>query len=153
MYGLGEEKMKAVITRVTSASVLIQKKIVGKINCGLLILLGVERNDETNDVKKLVKKIITLRVFNDNKGMNKDIMEVSGEALVISQFTLCANTKKGCRPSFNEAESPIRAAKLYNDFCTLLNKNVPVQTGSFGAHMQINSINDGPVTIILNTKE
>ena len=85
--------------------------------------------------------------------MNKDIMEVSGEALVISQFTLCANTKKGCRPSFNEAESPIRAAKLYNDFCTLLNKNVPVQTGSFGAHMQINSINDGPVTIILNTKE
>ncbi len=146
-------KMRAVITRVTSASAIIEKKIVGKINHGLLILLGIERNDEIHDVVKLIKKIITLRIFDNNKGMNKCIMDVAGGALVISQFTLCANTKKGCRPSFNEAESPIRAKKLYNEFCKLLNKNVPIQTGTFGAHMQIKSINDGPVTIILNTNE
>lgn len=145
--------MKAVISRVTSASVVIQKKIVGKINDGLLIFLGIERNDEIMDVNKLVKKIITLRIFNDEKGMNKSITDISGKALVISQFTLCANTKKGCRPSFNEAKSPLRAVTLYDDFCNLLNKNIPVETGEFGAQMQINSINDGPVTIILNTKE
>ena len=149
----GRRKMRAVITRVTSASAIIEKKIVGKINHGLLILLGIERNDEIHDVVKLIKKIITLRIFDNNKGMNKCIMDVAGGSLVISQFTLCANTKKGCRPSFNEAESPIRAKKLYNEFCKLLNKNVPRQTVTFGAHMQIKSINDGPVTIILNTNE
>jgi D-tyrosyl-tRNA(Tyr) deacylase len=145
--------MKAVLTRVTSASVMVQKKITGKINHGLLILLGIQKGDEIKDVEKLAKKIISLRIFNDEKGMNKSIEDVSGEALIISQFTLCANTKKGRRPNFSDAEKPSIAMQMYEKFCKTLNNDIPIQTGQFGAHMEINSTNDGPVTIILDTKD
>ena len=145
--------MKAVLTRVTSASVMVQKKITSTINHGLLILLGIQKGDEIKDVEKLAKKIISLRIFNDEKGMNKSIKDVSGEALIISQFTLCANTKKGRRPNFNDAEKPSIALQMYEKFCKTLNNDVPIQTGQFGAHMEISSTNDGPVTIILNTKD
>ena len=145
--------MKAVLTRVTSASVIVQKKITGEINHGLLILLGIQKGDEIKDVEKMAKKIISLRIFNDEKGMNKSIEDVSGEALIISQFTLCANTKKGRRPNFSDAEKPLIAIQMYEKFCKILNNDIPIQTGQFGAHMEINSTNDGPVTIILDTKD
>lgn len=145
--------MKAVLARVTSASVTVKKKMIGKIDHGLLIFLGIQKGDENKDIKKLVNKILSLRIFNDEKGMNKSIEDVSGEALIISQFTLCANTKKGRRPNFSDAEKPSIAIQMYEKFCDTINKNIPIQTGQFGAHMEINSTNDGPVTIILDTKD
>ena len=110
--------MKAVLTRVTSASVTVKKKMIGKINHGLLIFLGIQKGDENKDIKKLVNKILSLRIFNDEKGMNKSIEDVSGEALIISQFTLCANTKKGNRPSFKDAMSPKLAKVMFDDLVT-----------------------------------
>ena len=145
--------MKVVLTRVSSASVMIQKKIVGKINHGLLLLLGIQKNDNEEDIEKLIKKIITLRIFNDKKGMNKSIQDVEGHALVVSQFTLFADTKKGRRPNFSLAENPDKAFLLYNKFCNRISEKIPIQQGVFGKDMQINSTNDGPITIILDTKE
>ena len=147
--------MKAVIQRVKSASVLVDNKIIGEISTGFLILLGVEQSDAQDDLNYLVKKIIGLRIFkDDNNNMNLSIQDVGGEALVVSQFTLCADTSRGRRPSFIKAANPKEADSMYQQFCEQLILNgVPVKMGKFGTMMDVALINDGPVTILLNSRE
>jgi len=145
--------LKAVIQRVTSASVAVDGKIIGKIATGFLILLGVERGDGEDALNYLVKKTVGLRIFkDDNNNMNLSIQDVGGEALVVSQFTLCADTSRGRRPSFIYAASPEEANQMYQQYCEQLKSNgVPVQTGEFGTMMDVSLVNDGPVTIILES--
>ena len=147
--------MKAVIQRVKSASVSVDDKIIGEIAAGFLILLGVEQSDTQDDLNYLVKKTIGLRIFkDDNKNMNLSIQDVGGEALVVSQFTLCADTSRGRRPSFIKAANPEEADSMYQQFCEQLTmNNLSVQTGKFGAMMDVSLVNDGPVTIILDSRE
>ena len=147
--------MKAVIQRVKSASVSVDDKIIGEIATGFLILLGVEQSDTQDDLNYLVKKTIGLRIFkDDNKNMNLSIKDVGGEALVVSQFTLCADTGRGRRPSFIKAANPKEADSMYQQFCEQLTmNNLSVQTGKFGAMMDVSLVNDGPVTIILDSRE
>ena len=147
--------MKAVIQRVKSASVSVDDKIIGEIATGFLILLGVEQSDAQGDLNYLVKKTIGLRIFkDDNKNMNLSIKDVGGEALVVSQFTLCADTSKGRRPSFIKAANPEEADSMYQQFCEQLTmNNLSVQAGKFGAMMDVSLVNDGPVTIILDSRE
>jgi D-tyrosyl-tRNA(Tyr) deacylase len=147
--------MRAVIQRVTSAQVEVAQKIVGQINQGFLLLLGVAHDDMQEDADWLVKKISQMRIFSDEEGkMNKSLTDMNGEVLVVSQFTLQAKTKKGNRPSFIGAAPPDMANTLYeyvkSEFENVLNK--PTPSGIFGANMQISLTNDGPVTIILDTK-
>ncbi len=147
--------MIAVIQRVTEASVTIDQQIKSQIGNGLLILLGIEEADDHDDMEWLVKKIINLRVFNDeNDVMNKSALDVQGEFLVVSQFTLHASTKKGNRPSYIKAAKPEIAIPLYKKFIQQMQSEVPtqVQTGEFGADMKVRLLNDGPVTIIIDTK-
>ena len=147
--------MRAVVTRVNSASVTIDGEVVGKIGKGLLILLGVGPEDTEQTSRYLAEKILGLRIFEDeNEKMNCSIADVGGEVLVVSQFTLYGNCRKGRRPSFAEAAPPELGNKLYEQFmkdCTDL--GYPPQHGRFGADMQVASVNDGPVTIILDTKQ
>ena len=145
--------MLAVVQRVSRANVRIKENIVGKIDGGLVILLGIEKGDDEKDARSLAHKISGLRMFNDdNDKMNLSILDVNGAALVISQFTLCADTKKGRRPSFLNAESPNLSNNLYELFKTLLIKNgLQVQSGEFGAMMDVQLVNNGPVTFILNS--
>ena len=147
--------MKAVIQRVKSASVSVDDKIIGEIATGFLILLGVEQSDTQDDLNYLVKKTMGLRIFkDDNKNMNLSIKDVCGEALVVSQFTLCADTSRGRRPSFIKAANPEEADSMYQQFCEQLTmNNLSVQTGKFGAMMDVSLVNDGPVTIILDSRE
>jgi len=148
--------MRAVIQRVTQASVSIEGKLHAKIGNGLMILLGIEESDVLEDIIWLAAKIANMRIFSDDKGMmNRSLNELFGEVLVISQFTLYANTKKGNRPSFIRAAKPEYATKLYEMFCLQLAKeqSKPVKTGIFGADMQVSLINDGPVTIIMDSKQ
>ena len=147
--------MKAVIQRVKSASVSVDDKIIGEIATGFLILLGVEQSDAQDDLNYLVKKTIGLRIFkDDNKNMNLSIKDVGGEALVVSQFTLCADTSRGRRPSFIKAANPEEADSMYQQFCERLTiNNLSVQRGEFGAMMDVSLVNDGPVTIILDSRE
>ena len=147
--------MKAVIQRVKSASVSVDDKIIGEIATGFLILLGVEQSDAQDDLNYLVKKTIGLRIFkDDNKNMNLSIKDVGGEALVVSQFTLCADTSRGRRPSFIKAAYPEEADSMYQQFCEQLTmNNLSVQTGKFGAMMDVSLVNDGPVTILLDSRE
>lgn len=146
--------MKALIQRVSKASVKVDDEIISQIDRGLLILLGVCNNDTEKDTTKLTEKIIKLRVFKDNEGkMNKSVSDIGGKILLVSQFTLCAHTKRGNRPSFIDAANPEIANKLYELMKIKLKKSVSVKTGKFGAHMHIELINDGPVTIMLDTKE
>lgn len=148
--------MRAVIQRVTEASVSIEDKVKAKIGAGFMILLGVEQNDTIVDAEWLASKIAQLRVMNDENGkMNLDIKQTEGEILVISQFTLHAAYKKGNRPSFIKAAKPDVATPLYNYFCQQLSVCLgkPVETGIFGADMKVNLTNDGPVTIVMDTKE
>ena len=147
--------MKAVIQRVKSASVSVDDKIIGEIAAGFLILLGVEQSDTQDDLNYLVKKTIGLRIFkDDNKNMNLSIKDVGGEALVVRQFTLCADTSRGRRPSFIKAAYPEEADSMYQQFCEQLTmNNLSVQTGKFGAMMDVSLVNDGPVTIILDSRE
>ena len=147
--------MKAVIQRVKSASVSVDDKIIGEITTGFLILLGVEQSDTQDDLDYLVKKTIGLRIFkDDNKNMNLSIQDVGGEALVVSQFTLCADTSRGRRPSFIKAANPEEADSMYQQFCEQLTmNNLSVQTGKFGAMMDVSLVNDGPVTILLDSRE
>ena len=147
--------MKAVIQRVKSASVSVDDKIIGEIATGFLILLGVEQSDTQDDLDYLVKKTIGLRIFkDDNKNMNLSIQDVGGKALVVSQFTLCADTSRGRRPSFIKAANPEEADSMYQQFCEqLIMNNISVQTGKFGAMMDVSLVNDGPVTIILDSRE
>lgn len=147
--------MKAVIQRVTNASVSINNQITSSIKSGLLILLGIENADDDEDVIWLTKKISQLRIFDDKEGvMNLSVIDTHGEALVVSQFTLHAKTKKGNRPSYIHAANPEIAIPLYEQFVTELEKQLgkPVKTGEFGAMMEISLINSGPVTIIIDTK-
>ena len=147
--------MKAVIQRVFSAAVTGDGKEVGSIGRGLLVLLGVAKEDVSTDLDYLVKKTIGLRIFKDeNANMNLSIKDVGGEALVVSQFTLCANTKKGRRPSFINAAPPEIAESIYQQYCEKLREeNISVQMGLFGVMMEVKLINDGPVTIVLNSRE
>ena len=138
-----------------SASVSVDDKIIGEIATGFLILLGVEQSDTQDDLNYLVKKTIGLRIFkDDNKNMNLSIKDVGGEALVVSQFTLCADTSRGRRPSFIKAANPEEADSMYQQFCEQLTmNNLSVQTGKFGAMMDVSLVNDGPVTIMLDSRE
>jgi D-tyrosyl-tRNA(Tyr) deacylase len=147
--------MRALIQRVSNASVSIQQEIYNEINQGLVVLLGIEENDNNEDIEWLSGKISHLRIFNDeNAVMNLDIMEIRGEILLISQFTLHASTKKGNRPSYIKAAKQETAIPLYNEFIFQLEKESgrTVKTGIFGANMQVSLINDGPVTILIDSK-
>lgn len=147
--------MRAVVQRVSSASVTIEGREKSAIGQGLLILLGVEDLDSQDDVDWLVKKISNLRIFDDDEGvMNRSLLDVEGEALVVSQFTLFASYKKGNRPSWFRAGSHEHSIPLYNSFCAALSEAIgkPVGTGEFGAMMQVKLTNDGPVTICMDTK-
>jgi len=147
--------MRAVVQRVSEANVVIDRQVVGEINQGFMILLGIHEEDTLKDVEYLVGKIAKLRVFEDEAGkMNRNIAAVSGSVLSISQFTLYAETKKGNRPSFIKAAKPDIAIPLYEAFNQgLQSEGIPVATGEFGADMKVSLINDGPVTIILDTRE
>ncbi|AYG01481.1 D-aminoacyl-tRNA deacylase [Lactococcus allomyrinae] len=146
--------MKIVIQRVKSASVSIDRDVVSKISQGLLLLVGVEDADTEFDLDYAVRKITQMRIFSDsNDKMNLSVQDIKGEILSISQFTLYAETKKGNRPSFSAAGQPDFAQQMYEKFDKKLTQIVPTQAGVFGADMQVELINDGPVTIILDTKE
>ncbi len=147
--------MMAVLQRVSEANVEVQGETVGAIGTGLLILLGVSIDDSEQDAEYMAKKIAGLRIFPDQKGnMNISLQDVQGSALVVSQFTLCANCQKGKRPSFNGAAPPKVGKQLYSYFVECLkNLQVPVETGNFGAMMDVQLINQGPVTIVLDSKE
>ncbi|MCG8575621.1 MAG: D-aminoacyl-tRNA deacylase [Flavobacteriales bacterium] len=148
--------MKVVIQRVAEASVSIEQKIEGQIGKGLLILLGIGLEDSQEDIDWLCKKIVNLRIFSDDEGlMNLSIGDVEGDVLLISQFTLHAKTKKGNRPSYIKAAPPELAIPLYEKFIERLSTELgkKIQTGEFGANMQVSLINDGPVTIVIDTKQ
>ncbi len=147
--------MRAVIQRVTRASVQVEHEIVSQIGRGLLVFLGVEATDSRDDIVWLGGKIARLRIFPDQNGaMNLSVREIAGDLLIVSQFTLFASTRKGNRPSFIAAAAPEQANQLYQEFCNQLESEVakPVSRGVFGAHMQIDLVNDGPVTICIDTK-
>ncbi len=147
--------MRVVIQRVTDASVAINQQIVSIIGKGLLIFLGIEHEDTNEDILWLTNKICNLRIFNDEqKVMNLSVTDIHGQILVISQFTLHASTKKGNRPSYIKAARPEIAIPLYNDFIDAIRKQsgLNVQSGEFGADMKISLLNDGPVTIIIDSK-
>ena len=148
--------MKAVIQRVTQASVRIDSVLKGSIQTGLVILLGIEIPDQVSDAEWLLNKIIKMRIFADQDGkMNHSLLDIDGEVLIISQFTLHAMTHKGNRPSFIKAARPEQATPLYQHFIAQFEALLPgkVQTGEFGADMQVSLTNDGPVTIIIDSKE
>lgn len=147
--------MKVVIQRVSQSSVTINKKIKSSIKNGLLILVGINKDDGKSDIDWLVNKIVNLRIFNDDQGvMNKSIIDINGDMIIVSQFTLCAKTKKGNRPSYIDAAKPDVSVPIYESFVLEMEKILgrEVQTGKFGANMQILLINDGPVTIIMDSK-
>lgn len=147
--------MRAVIQRVSEASVSVEGKQHAKIKMGLLVLLGVEQEDTLEDIQWLAAKIVNMRIFSDKEGlMNLSLSDVMGEILIISQFTLFASTKKGNRPSFIGAAKPEFASKMYEIFCRQVSQELSRQakTGVFGAQMKVSLINDGPVTIIIDTK-
>ena len=146
--------MKAVIQRVTSASVQVEGKVVGQIESGLLVLLGVAKGDGETDGRYLVEKIRTLRIFSDGQGkMNHSLVDTQGSVLLVSQFTLLGRTENGRRPSFDEAAPPEEAKRLYEQVATdLRGQGIAVETGVFAAHMQVELLNDGPVTFIIDSR-
>ncbi|WCC45220.1 D-aminoacyl-tRNA deacylase [Tenacibaculum finnmarkense] len=147
--------MKAVIQRVSNASVTIQSEKVADINYGLLVFVGITNDDTQEDINWLAKKIVNLRIFNDdNQVMNNSLIDTQAEAIIVSQFTLQASTKKGNRPSYMNAAKPEIAIPLYEQFIEEFEKNLgkKVQTGKFGADMKVELLNDGPVTIIIDSK-
>jgi D-tyrosyl-tRNA(Tyr) deacylase len=147
--------MRAVLQRVSEASVTVQNKIISAIGNGLLVFVGIEENDNDEDIEWIAGKISRLRIFNDEEGvMNKCINEIEGDIIVVSQFTLHASTKKGNRPSYLKAAKPDIAIPLYQRFIEQLEKEIKkkVLTGEFGADMKVALLNDGPVTILIDTK-
>ena len=147
--------MKAVIQRVSEASVTVEGEIVSQINNGLLILIGIENEDGHEDIEWLSKKIANLRIFNDENGvMNKSLLAVEGDAIVVSQFTLQANTKKGHRPSYIKAAKPDIAIPIYEKFVQEFENQIDKKVGAgiFGADMKVRLLNDGPVTIVIDSK-
>lgn len=148
--------MRAVVQRVKQSSVIVDDEIVAEIGKGLLVLLGISKDDSINDIKWLADKIVHLRIFEDELGkMNKSVLEVGGELLVVSQFTLYGDCRKGRRPSFSESATPDIAQSLYNNFLSFLteNYNINVKNGIFQAQMIVNIVNDGPVTLLLDSKK
>lgn len=148
--------MRAVLQRVANASVEVENSLKGRINSGLLVLLGVEPSDTSLEISWLAQKIVNMRIFSDENGlMNKSVLEIGGEILLISQFTLFAQTQKGNRPSFINAAKADQANELYelmkSELSLLLNKKI--ESGVFGADMKVSLLNDGPVTIIIDTKD
>ena len=147
--------MRAVIQRVTKASVTVDNNITGAINAGLLVLVGIEDADTLEDIQWLSSKIVNLRIFNDDNGvMNVSVKDSGGDVLLVSQFTLHASTKKGNRPSYLKASKPDIAIPLYEKMIEQLQTDLgkPIATGIFGADMQVKLLNDGPVTIVIDTK-
>jgi D-tyrosyl-tRNA(Tyr) deacylase len=147
--------MKAVLQRVSSASVEVEGRIVGRIQSGLLVLLGVAKGDGESDGRYLAEKIRTLRIFSDEQGkMNRSLVDVGGAVLLVSQFTLLGRTANGRRPSFDEAAPPEEARRLYEQVAMELQaQGTVVETGVFAAHMQVALLNDGPVTFVLDSRE
>ena len=147
--------MRALIQRVKKASVTIDGTLKSKIGNGQLIIIAIEESDNSEDIEWLVKKCVNLRIFDDEQGvMNKSILDTDGEILAVSQFTLMASTKKGNRPSYIRAAKPEISIPLYKEFCRKMEAalNKPIATGVFGADMKVELINDGPVTIFIDTK-
>ncbi|MBB3188253.1 D-aminoacyl-tRNA deacylase [Microbacter margulisiae] len=147
--------MRAVVQRVKNASVTIHHKVHASIHQGMLVLIGVEDSDTNQDIDWLTRKIVNLRIFDDDQGvMNRSVNDIGGEMLIVSQFTLMASTCKGNRPSYIRASKPPFAMIMYDAFCNTIDQytKTPVKTGVFGADMQVELINDGPVTIIIDTK-
>jgi len=146
--------MIALIQRVSRSSVDVGGTKIAGIGPGMTILLGVFRDDSEAEIERLMKKIPHLRIFADEAGrMNRSLIDIGGEALVVSQFTLAGDLRKGRRPSFDAAMPPLEAKRLYERFCERLAEYVPVQTGRFGAMMEVEILNDGPVTFILDSRE
>jgi len=146
--------MLAVIQRVSSSSVTVDSERVGEIAKGLTVLLGVVEGDSERDAEVLINKIVNLRIFADENGkMNRSLIDIGGQMLVVSQFTLAANIRKGRRPSFDGAAAPKTAEALYKYFMQKASEEVKVESGSFGANMQVDIQNDGPVTIVADSKE
>jgi D-tyrosyl-tRNA(Tyr) deacylase len=144
----------ALIQRVRRSSVTVAGEKVAQIGPGMTILLGVVREDGPEEIAKLIRKIPHLRIFADEEGrMNRSLLDIGGEALVVSQFTLAGSLKKGRRPSFERAKEPEEARRLYEEFCRQLGAQVPVRQGVFGAMMEVEILNDGPVTFILDSRE
>lgn len=144
--------MRAVIQRVSSSSVISDGIPTGAIGKGLMILLGIFKADERLDAELLAAKIAKLRIFSDENGkMNKSVLDIDGEALVVSNFTLCANYSHGNRPDYLNAESPEQAQEMYEYFISLLRREMKVETGVFGAHMALSIENDGPITIVMDS--
>lgn len=150
---LGEPDLKGLIQRVSRASVSVDGKVVGEISRGLLLLLGIERNDDDESMDKLLHKLLNYRIFPDHEGkMNLSVSDVEGGILAVSQFTLAADTRKGLRPGFSSAAAPVVAEDMYNRFVAKLRaRHLDVATGIFAADMQVELINDGPVTFMLET--
>jgi D-aminoacyl-tRNA deacylase len=147
--------MRAVVQRVSHSSVRVEDNLISEINQGLLVLLGVGKNDTDEDINYLVEKILNLRIFNDEDGkLNLSLLDIQGQIQVVSQFTLFADCRKGRRPSYIEAAPPEAAKVLYQKFVEVLKaKGLQVATGQFQAHMEVSLINDGPVTILLDSKK
>lgn len=147
--------MRTLVQRVSNATVEVKNNVVGEIGRGLLVFVGFEASDEKEDIDWMINKLLNLRIFNDNAGkMNISVKDIAGEALIVSQFTLHAQTKKGNRPSYNKAASPQMARQRYNEFIEAFKaqSDFNVETGEFGSDMQVNLTNDGPVTIWIDTK-
>ena len=146
--------MRVVLQRVAHASVTVDGEIIGKIQCGFLLLVGVTHDDAMEDMEYLVRKIVQMRIFEDEEGkLNRSIQDIGGEILSVSQFTLYADTKKGNRPSFSKAAPGDVAIDMFEQFNSLLrDTGIPVETGQFGADMKVELLNDGPVTILLDSK-
>ncbi len=147
--------MRAVVQRVKEAWIMVEGQVISRIGRGLLILLGVQKDDETKDISWLAGKIANLRVFEDQAGkLNLSIQEARGEVLIVSNFTICGDCRKGRRPSFDKAAPPEKAETLYEDFCQALEGlGLTVKRGQFRAYMQVGLVNDGPVTLLLDSKK
>ena len=147
--------MKTIIQRVSHAEVIVKNRVLGSIQSGLVVFLGIGPNDTYHQVVSMVDKILRLRIFNDNKGkMNFNLIDINGSLLVVSQFTLYADCLKGNRPSFIKAADRVHAKKIYNEFVNYMHQHqINCKSGEFGAHMEVSLVNDGPVTLIVDTKE
>lgn len=147
--------MRAVVQRVSNSSVTVDQNVVGKIDKGIMVLLGVNDDDNSKDVEYLVDKIVNLRIFEDeNEKMNLSLLDIKGDLLVVSQFTLYGDCRKGRRPNFIDAAKPDIAIPLYEEFIDKAKKyGIKVETGKFGAHMNVDIMNDGPVTLLIDSKK